>query len=487
MKTRSSPATEHASAAYPPGPRGLPLLGSLPALIRDPMAFYRSMSLDYGPLAYTRLGPKRFYTVNEPALVEEFLVGQQRSYVKDPITHSLIALVGQGLLTSEGELWRRQRKLAAQPFAPKRLAGYEGSMVEAARRAFASYADGEPRDFHRDMMQLTLEIVGRTLLGVSTNEQSESIAEALEASLSYFEERIYSWGRLLPEGFPTPRRRRFLRRKAELDRVVRAIIERCRREDAQADYLLARLVRARTEGNEAMSEQQLLDEALTMVLAGHETTALAMLFATYSLCVNPEVAARLRTEVDDVLQGRPASAADLERMPFLDAVVRETLRLYPPAYAFGREIVSPIELHGYTIDKGSVVIVSPFGMHRNPQFFPDPERFEPARWLAPEASALPRFAYLPFGGGPRICIGNHFAQLELGLVLATLVQQLEVQLLPGFELELAPVLTLRSKHGLPVRVRQRCRPREHMGEPALDATKRVAEEVGAGALVCKRT
>lgn len=444
----------------PRGPLGLPVLGSLGSMIARPLDFLTSMTLDYGPISHARLAKNHVYVLGDPGLIEEFLVAQQKSAIKDPITHSLEPLIGQGLITSEGELWKRQRKLAAQPFAPKRLVSYEKPMVEAAERAFAGYRHGETRDFHAAMMTLTLEIVSQTMLGVSTGEQSERISAALEHSLDYFEERLYSWGRLLPPSFPTPKQRRFVRAKRELDQIVRSIIERCRREDGSADHLLARLVRARTDDQQGMSDQLLLDEAVTMMLAGHETTALALTFAVYLLSSNPAVAARLQAEVDELLGDRAVTAQDLEHLPYLDAVVRETLRIYPPAYAFARELVSPIELGGYSLPVGSHVIISPYGVHRNPALFSEPEQFRPERWLSNQA--LPRFAYLPFGGGHRVCIGNHFAQLEAGLLLATMVQRLELSVIPGFKLELAPVLTLRSRHGLPVRVSKRT-PRAHAG------------------------
>lgn len=439
----------------PTGPAGVPVLGSLGSMIRRPLDFLTSMTLDYGPISYARFVKNHVYVLGDPALIEEFLVTQQKSSIKDPITHSLEPLIGQGLITSEGELWKRQRKLAAQPFAPKRLISYERPMVEAAERAFASYRHGETRDFHTAMMSLTLEIVSQTMLGVSTGEQSERISLALEHSLDYFEERLYSWGRLLPPKFPTPKQRRFVRAKRELDQIVRGIIERCRREDGSADHLLARLLRARTDDQQGMSDQLLLDEAVTMMLAGHETTALALTFAVYLLSSNPSVAARLQAEVDEHLGDRTVTAQDLEHLPYLDAVVRETLRIYPPAYAFARELVQPIELGGYTLPVGSHVIISPFGVHRNPGLYTDPQQFRPERWLSGETRELPRFAYLPFGGGHRVCIGNHFAQLEAGLLLATMVQRLELSVVPGFKLSLAPVLTLRSRHGLPVRVSKR--------------------------------
>jgi cytochrome P450 len=456
----------------PPGPRGLPLLGSGPAVIRDPLRFYRHMTLDYGDLSHARIGPTSFYLVNESPLIEQFLVGQHKDCVKDATTRSLYPLVGHGLLTSEGELWKRQRKLSGPAFAPKRITAYADVMVESAERSFRSFRDGEARDFHADIMSLTLEIVGKTILGVNTREEADRIAGVTDAAFAYFEERLYSWKRLLPFDLPSPSLRRFRKAKAELDEIVRSIVARSRDDREQGDHLIARLSRARSEEGEAMSEQQLHDEAVTMLLAGHETTALALMYGVYCLSTQPGAAARLREEVDKELGGRPVTFADLPRLRYLDACARETLRLYPPAYAFGREVVKPFELAGYTIPVGSQVVVSPYGMHRNPRHFPEPESFRPERWLEGSSSALPRFAYLPFGGGPRVCIGSHFAMMELCLVLATLVQQLELEVLPGFDLHLSPVITLRSRGGLPVRVRRREQPRSPARDESESTTPR---------------
>lgn len=450
----------HHSDRVPPGPRGVPLLGSYLSLISSPLAFYRSMTLDYGPVSHARFGKIDFFMPSEPSVIEDLLVGKHKHCVKDATTRMLYPLVGHGLLTSEGEVWKRQRKLAAPAFQPRRLTSYEEAMVACAREAFATFRDGESRDAHADIMRLTLDIVSRTLLGVNTRSEADRIAHALEVSLDYYERRLYSVRRMLPPSFPSLGKLRFRRAKAELDQIVHGIIERCRASAGEGDYLLARLIRARTEQGEAMSEQQLHDEAITMLLAGHETTALALMYCVYALSKSPASAERLRAEVDRELGGRAATGEDLARMPYLDAVLHETLRLYPPAYAFGREVTSEIELGGYRVPVGSQVVISPFGMHRNPRFFPDPERFSPERWLeGGTARSLPRFAYLPFGGGPRICIGSHFAMLEAGLVLATLVQELELDVPRDFTLALAPVITLRSRHGLPVRVRRRARTR----------------------------
>lgn len=439
----------------PPGPRGYPLVGSAPFVMRHPLRFYRQMTLDYGDISHTRMGRTGFYVVNESSLIEDWLVGQHKHCVKDAITRTLYPLVGRGLLTSEGEPWKRQRKLAAPPFSPKRISGYGDVMVESSTRLFAGFRDGEVRDFHADIMTLTLEIVGKTILGVSTREESDRIARAIDVVLAYLEERLYSWTRLMPFEVPTASQLRFRRAKAELDDVVRTLIARSQRDGADADHLIARLSRARTEDGEAMTAQQLHDEALTMLLAGHETTALALMYSVYALSEHPAAAGRLREEIDAALGTRPVTVADLPRLPYLDACMREALRLYPPAYAFGREVVTEFELGGYVIPVGSQIITSPYGMHRNPRHFPEPDRFKPERWLDGSAKELPRFAYLPFGGGPRVCIGNHFAMMELGLVLATLMQQLELAVVPGFELSLAPVITLRSRNGLPVRVQRR--------------------------------
>jgi cytochrome P450 len=273
--------------------------------------------------------------------------------------------------------------------------------------------------------------------------------------MAYFDKQLFSWHGVLPQWVITPERVAFRKAVGELDRIVYRMIERCRSGDAHADHLLARLAQARDDNGEAMSDAQLRDEAVTMLLAGHETTAIALSFAVYALSEHPESAARLRAELDDQLGGRPAVMADLPRLKYLDAVMRETLRLYPPAWLIGRELVQDLEIGGYTLRRGEQLMMSPYTVQRDARLFPDPERFLPERWLEPPATPLPKFAYFPFGGGPRICIGNHFAMMEIALVLATLMQQVELTVVPGFELKFSPVVTLRPAKGVPVLVRRR--------------------------------
>jgi cytochrome P450 len=308
--------------------------------------------------------------------------------------------------------------------------------------------DGEVRDVSADLTALTLAIAGRTLLGADPSGEAATIGRAIEAFMSYYERRLYTLEGLLPTSFPTPARRRMRAAVEELDVAVRALISRCRSHGLGEDHVLSRLLHARDEQGHGMSEQQLRDEVVTMLLAGHETTSLTLTYALYLLAGHPEVRARLRSELAEAT----STAGITAEPPYLNAVVRETLRLYPPAYSIGREVVTPFEIGGYRPERGNEVMVSPYTLHRDPRWFPQPEHFRPERWLQ-TAHALPKFAYLPFGAGPRVCIGNHFAMLEISIVLAEFVRRFEFERLPGFELELKPVVTLRPAGRVPLRFR----------------------------------
>jgi cytochrome P450 len=410
----------------------------------------------YGDLTFARLGPTRTYFLNHPDLIEEVLMGRHRDVIKDVATRALMPLIGSGLLTGEGESWLKQRRLAAPPLQPKRIAGYLETMVSCAQRTAASFRDHEVRDVHLDMGQLTLEIAGKTLLGFDPRREAERIARVLDAAMDYFEIELRTPLGMLPAHVLTPARRRVRAGRLELEAMLMRIISRCRREDADsADHLLARLVQARDEDGEPMSDRQLIDEALTMLLAGHETTALSLTYALYLLSEHPAALERARDEVDSVVGQRSLQAADLPRLRYLDSVIRETLRLYPPAYTIGREVVQTIELGGYEITPGAQLLMSQCVVHRDPRFFPEPTLFSPERWLDASIERLPRFAYFPFGGGPRVCIGNHFAMMEATLVLASMLQAVDLQVVPGFKLDLEPSVTLRPKHGLRMLVRRR--------------------------------
>lgn len=439
----------------PRGPKGVPLLGSLPQLSKDVLAFQRLLASEYRPIASIKLGMGTYYVLTDAQLIEEFLVGKHRDCVKDALTADLRPLVGMGLLTSDGDPWRRQRKLAAPAFQPKNIAAYADVMVESAERAFGAFRDGEARNFHPDIMALTLEIVGKTLLGIDTREDTEAISAAIEDVLAYFDERLFTLRGYLPNTLPTKTNRKFHRAKASIDAMADRILDRSRTAGPEAGYLMARLVHARDEYGQGMTRAQLIDEAVTLLLAGHETTALAIMYLMYVLAMHPEVRTRLQAEIDQQLGERPPTMADLSQLPYLDAVCKETLRLFPPAPIFGREVAVPIELAGFGLPRGAQVHISPFAIQRDARYFKDPEDFRPERWLDGSTDDLPKFAYFPFGGGPRVCIGQHFAMMEMKLLGLSALRQLELDLQPGFELELQMVVTMRSKDGLPVRVRRR--------------------------------
>jgi cytochrome P450 len=440
----------------PPGPKGLPWLGTLLWLYRDFPGWLHTMGHDYGGISSTRLGPTTMWMVNAPELIEEVLMGRHRQCVKDPSTRELRSLVGTGLLTSEGELWRQSRRLAAPPLQPKRIADYAPTMVACAERMFSGFAEDEIRDIDADVYALTLEIAGKTLLGFDTRAETERMARILDVSMQHFVRQLQSWHGVIPPWLPTRARLAFERAVDELDEMIYRVIARCRSEDPPADHLLARLVHARSEEGEALSDKQIRDEAVTMLLAGHETTALTLAYACYLVSNHPEVGQKLQGEVDRVVGARVPGVGDLPKLKYLDAVLSETLRLYPPAYLIGREVCEPFELGGYHVPRGTQLIMSPWNVHRSARVHAEPERFDPERWLDPARAPASRFAYFPFGGGPRVCIGSHFALQEAALVLAILVQRWELSAVPGFELRLLPAVTLRpAPGGVPIHIRRR--------------------------------
>jgi cytochrome P450 len=444
----------------PPGPRGLPLLGSLPAFARDPLSFLERTSRVHGDLAWIELGDGGLFLATHPDDIEAVLIGAHKHCIKDKITRVLEYVIGRGLITNEGESWRSQRKLAAPLFTRKHIAGYADAFVAHAERRCASLVErGGSDDLHHEFAGLTLEVVVDTLFGSGTQDHA-LIAEQLEVMMTSFQVFAQSWQRILPRWVPTPNKRRLDRAVGRLDQALFRIIAERRAGEAQpGDDLLGRLLAAREvdegSGSGGMSDRQLRDEALTMIVAGHETTALTLTYALRELARRSELGELARVEVDRVLAGRTARADDFESLPFLSAVVDEALRLYPPAWAIGREAIEPFELRGYSVGVRDAVLMSPWVVHRDPRWWPRPTRFEPRRWLEP-APERPRFAFFPFGGGPRVCIGNHFAKLEAVLILATMIQKLEFTIGdPPLGLDLQPAVTLRPIQPLPLRVRQR--------------------------------
>jgi cytochrome P450 len=427
----------------PPGPRELPFLGSGLASYRDPLGFLLQLQRRYGDVARFHLPPRlHVYLLSHPDAIEEALLSEHEHLFKDALTRELSLLLGRGLLTSEGAFWRRQRRLAQPAFHHKRVQAYGDVMVRASEALLTRLPDGQRRDLHADFMRLTLEIVAETLFGTDIGDAAGEIADGI----AVFTARFTGLGPMIPDSLPIPRNARIKRAHRRMDEIVYGFIKKRRSEPDRGD-LLSMLLHATTEEGGSMSDEQLRDEAMTLLLAGHETTALVLSYTCDLLGRHPEVEARLFAELCDVLGDRPATAADLPRLSYTDAVVRESMRLYPPAWVIGREAISPCRIAGYDIEPGTQLWMSQWVVHRDPRYFPEPERFTPERWLAPNMKELPRYAYFPFGGGPRVCIGNAFAMMEAVLVLATLMRRIRFVPDPR-PLRPMPAVTLRPRHGV---------------------------------------
>ncbi|MCC6555356.1 MAG: cytochrome P450 [Polyangiaceae bacterium] len=438
----------HAKAA-PPRVEGLPLVGTLPHLLRDPLGFTvaaarRGDVVDLG----VPLGP--IYLVSRPDLVEEVLVRDHRSYIKDRTTRDLSEILGGGLVTSEGEAWRRNRKLAQPAFHRERIASYGETMIRLAEEAIGGWAPGQQRDVHADMMRLTRAIVARTLFDVDVAADARELDAALEVVIQRF--AGVPPGLPLVRRIPTPGKRRFDRARARLDALIHGIIaDRRARGGARGD-LLATLMSAVDDEGRGMSDRQLRDEIMTLFLAGHETTASALTWTFVLLSRHPAVREELSRELHEVLGGRAPDVADLPRLRFTERVVVESMRLFPPVWAIGREAIEPASIGPFPVRPGAQVWISQYVIHRDPRWFDDPGAFRPERWEGDLARRLPRYAYFPFGGGPRVCIGNAFAMMEAVLLLATIARRFRLELVPGHPVEAAAQVTLRPKRGARVTV-----------------------------------
>lgn len=442
------PAAE--TSILPPRVRELPLVGSAIGLVKDPLGFLERAAREHGDASRFHLPGQHIYLFNHPDAIEQVLVTQRDRLIKDKLTRELSLLLGNGLLVSEGAFWRKQRMLAQPAFHRERIAAYGEVMAGYAERMVAKWSDGETRDVHDDFMHLTLDIVATTLFGTAVGDVAGRIGAALDVLM----ERYSGAGTLVPVALPTPGNLRARRAIAELDAIVYAVIAERRRRGDEGD-LLSMMIAATAGDDGAMTDEQLRDEAMTMVLAGHETTALTLGFTMDLLARHPEVARELEAEIDRVLGDRPACAADLPKLAFADAVVRESMRLFPPAWALGREAIAPCEVGGFTVPIGTQLWVAPWIVHRDARWFPEPLAFRPARWANGFAKTLPRHAYFPFGGGPRICIGNAFAMMEAVLVLVTVARRFRVRATSARPLALVPSVTLRPKNGVRLVVHRR--------------------------------
>lgn len=442
----------------PPGPAQPLRLRDLAASRRDPLAFLASLHA-YGDVAHAvvrlvGLDFVRVTLVHDPALIKRVLVDDDAYFEKPRALKKMKIVLGEGLLTSEGELHRRQRRMMQPAFHRDAIVRYAPTMVECADRTAAGWQDGARVDMAHELMRMTLAIAGRTLFGVDVTAEADEIGAALTILMEVFPDMLSPLAPLL-RLLPTRRNRELSRALARLDATIYQIIAGRRAAGEFGDDLLGRLLAAEDEGKPGMTAQQVRDEAITLFLAGHETTAVALAWTFHLLAQHPAALAALHAELDATLGERLPTADDLPRLVTTRRALQEAMRLYPPAHSFGRRVVRDYPLGPYTIPGGrSMIFVCPFLLHRDARWFPDPLAFRPERWTPEFEAGLPKFAYAPFGGGPRVCIGAGFAWMEGTLALATLLRRFTIEPALGAEVVPVPRVTLRPS-ALPMVVRRR--------------------------------
>jgi cytochrome P450 len=437
----------------PPSIKGLPLIGVLPVFRKDAPGFLLRIAKTHGDLVHLRLGPQQVYFVNHPEWIRDILVTHQSNFTKSRMLERAKVFLGEGLLTSEGEFHTRQRRLVQPAFHRERLAGYATSMVDCAAACRDRWQSGPTFDVAREMNRLTLAVVAKTLFSADVDSEADEIGAALTEVLGLFETVLLPFSEWL-EKLPLPSVKRFKSARDRLDQTIYRIIEQRRASgDVDTGDLLSTLLLARDEVHKPdepgrMSDKQVRDEALTLFLAGHETTANALAWTWYLLSQNPEAEAKFHAELDHVLGGHPPSLDDLLPLRYSEMVFAESMRLYPPAWAIGRRNIAEYRLGNYSIPPRSILLMSPYAMQRDPRWFPEPDKFDPERWQPEAVAARPKFSYFPFGGGTRVCIGERFAWMEGVLLLATIGQRWKLRLKPGHPVETRALITLRPKFGM---------------------------------------
>jgi cytochrome P450 len=447
----------------PPGPAGLPLLGNIVDLHKNVLSLLTDGLLEYGDTVRYRFGPFDFLVIHRPDDIRTVLLERADDFRKSPSYDGLRMVVGDGLLTSEGEFWKRQRKLMTPAFHHKRLLEFCETMVRCASDSADEFDalvrdhDGDVVvDLHERMLALTFRIVGLTLFSTELSAKAGGMGPALATVIEHANHVVLTMFLNPPDWVPTARNRRFRKALAILDDVVLGIIAERRRTGEDPGDLLGMLMAASDGPDDArMSDSELRDEVATLVLAGHETTAQTLTWTFMLLSQHPEVERRALAEIREVCGDRPPCFDDLKALDYTGRVIDEALRLYPPAWLFERQSLVELELGGYRVPAQTIVAVAPYTLHRHPAYWDNPEGFDPDRFLPERAAERPRYSYLPFGSGPRQCIGVNFALYEAKLVLATLLQRYSFSLVPGQNLRPAAEVTLRPSHGLKVWLRPR--------------------------------
>ena len=443
-----------AQLVRPPGPKSRGIIGNFPMGSGDPLGLFTRWSREYGDIFHYRVLNRHIYFLNHPDLIKDVLVTHHQNFIKGEAVRFNRRIFGNGLVANEGASWAQQRRIIQPAFHRESIESYANTMVAHSERMLEAWHDGETRDIHQDMMRLTLEIVAMALFSVEIASDGDRVSVALNTLME-----LTSGARmLLPAGLrlvPTPGNLRYLRAVRQLDEIVYGLIRQRQATDRTYEDLLSTLLRARYEDGGSMPNRQLRDEVMTLLLTGHETTAVSLSWTWYLLSQHPEVEQKLWSELQQVLNGRNPRMSDLPGLPYLERVIKESIRLYPPVWALVRNPVKECEIGGYRIPTGTTILMSQWVMHRDPRYYDEPERFNPDRWLDARSREAPKFAYFPFGGGPRTCIGASFATTEAALVLATIAQKYQIRVVPDWPIETIPTITLRPRHGIKVTVTRR--------------------------------
>src|SRR5467141_1892025 len=438
---------------FPAGPSEGLKRWSLGPLNNNPLEYFTMVAREYGDIAGLRVLNFKTIFINHPDLIEDVLVTNARKYSKGRVLRANRHVFGEGLLTSEGDFWLRQRRLAQPAFHRVRIASYAATMVEYTERLLDQWKNGEQRDAHQEMMRLTLQIVGKTLFDADVERDALEVGKSLELLLEIganFRRTIF-----VPHWLPTPSNLRVKREVAQIEKILYRIIAERRASGRDAGDLLSMLLSAQDEDGSRMTDKQLRDETITLFLAGHETTASTLSWTWWMLAQNPTVEAKLHAELDAVLGDRAPAIEDLPKLVYAGHVITESLRLYPAAWGMARLAVEDHEIAGYPVTKGMGVAMAQWVVHRDPRWYDAPEEFRPDRWEDDLLKRLPRFAYFPFGGGPRQCIGNAFALMEAALILATIAQKFQLRLVSGHPVVPLASITLRPRHGVRVTLESR--------------------------------
>jgi cytochrome P450 len=410
---------------------GRPIVGHMPDFTKDRLGLLRRMAQE-DDVCGIHLGPTPAILFNRPEHIQSILIDHASDFDKgDALHRAFRPPIGDGIFSSEGDFHHHQRKLIAPPFQPRHIASYAESMGHYGEQIQQTWSDGGIVDINQEMSNLTVSIIGKALFDADVFTETGELGVAIKTIFDYIAHALTSLI-LPPYSWPLPSHRRVHKATEVLHRLFQNFIEDRRLNTSiERNDFLSILLRAKDEDGNPMSDQQVMAECMTLFSAGHETTATALIWVWYFLCQNPEMYQRVQQEVDTVLQGRTPTYADLEHLPYCLQVFKEVMRIYPSAYFFFRRALRDIEIDGYRVSKNEVAMTSPYTMHRREEYFPDPERFDPERFTPEREKQLPRHAYMPFGAGPRVCIGNYFATMEGHLILATLAQRVTFELVPG--------------------------------------------------------